>query len=317
MGLNDLIREIQAEDWLTPLIEASTGSEPEGWGEPATFARPSSAGGDCPREVQLNVLGYRSGFTAKSLRRMSNGTWGHTRWNEWLEKAGVLYAAEMRLTFFADDSFITDLGSKKKLTKKMIDERGGIVWSGETDLMFRKPEDADAEDFEIYMGEIKTMNARRFSKLPKQDPDHQLMARKMLKSESTYTRQFIQYRVMFEKAGFKISDTMIWLMENTDTQDFKVLFMKPDDLMLKDAFRRAKLAIAANREGILIDPPVNHIKNSTYCRYCYKKAICYAIQDGDEEACQNVQTALKKVQKEHKRLDRKLPVAKVIPLEAL
>lgn len=253
MALKDYLKQVYNDDWLSQELDKQAESSEE-WRHPLLRMRPSSAGTDCVRAAQLSMLGHRGSNTAKSMRRMLNGTLSHDRWTEELEDAGLLVVANERL----------DVPSEN--------------WSGELDAIVKHP-----IAHRNHIAEIKTMNARRYRNVPPQKKDYTEMAQVLLGSERGYVYQLTQYIVMFQ-AHYKthrVEDVGIFIFENTDTQEYKVRYLLPTPEMRVNAFRVQREALEKLQQTELVDAP--YVKMSQTCRWCSHESLCYALQDGDEE----------------------------------
>ncbi len=258
------------------------GREVESWGEPRLTMSPSSTSGDCPREIQLGMLGHRTATEAKNRRRMDNGTDAHARWTRTLARAGLLLTASRRLIELDDGVRLLDTVRGAKILDGRVP-----FWSGELDVVVRHP-----TALRRFVGELKTMNSFRWKKVPPQDPDHGRMARILAATEHGYLRQLTQYIVKFAPV-FHTEDTGIFVFENTDTQEYKVRFVRPSDEQRAEAFANGLAARAACRQGVLIDPPFR--RKSATCRGCYREATCYALADGDLDLVGTVEARLQEV----------------------
>lgn len=264
-GVARLLKQMSTGDWLGAAIDSSkVGVEPERWVAPNIEVHPSSAGSACPRDIQLGMLGHKTEVKSQNRRRMDNGTAAHARWSEELQAKGLLVSAGVRL--------------------KVPGE-----WSGEYDLLCRNPKSGA-----VHLGEIKTINSNGYSSLPAQDPDPVRMAYAMFKSKPAYTYQLCQYYVMFrDKVEGGLSPDCFFLFENTDTQGFKIIWVRFDERMMVDAFKNSTAARQATLDGFLIDPPFR--RRSITCSRCYRELVCYRIQDGEKAVLDKVDSALKAV----------------------
>lgn len=249
-------------DWLGAAIDSSkVGVEPERWITPNIEVHPSSAGSACPRDIQLGMLGHKTEIKGLNRRRMDNGTDAHSRWSRELSEKGLLVSAGVRL--------------------KVPGE-----WSGEYDLLCKNPKSG-----ETHLGEIKTINSNGYSSLPSQDPDPVRMAYAMCKAKMAYTYQLCQYYVMFkDRIEGGLSRDCFFLFENTDTQAFKIIWVRFDDKMMEAAFKNSDAARKATLEGRLIEPPFK--RRSMPCSRCYRELVCYRLQDGERAVVDRVDSAL-------------------------
>lgn len=251
-GLAALLGHIKSDDWIHRIIDNHHGRvEPERWVPTDPTIHPSWGGGECTREIELQMLGHRTAVESQSRRRMDNGTWAHERWNKYFEEVGLLLMANVR--------------------ENMVDP----LWSGECDVILQHPGTGRR-----YIGELKTMNFRRFAKVPPQVPDRYEMMRRIEAVEPKYARQLTQYIVRL-KEKYGTEDEGFFLFENTDTQEFKVRYVAPDADIKKRAFGNALEAQKAILAGELIEPPFK--RKSLTCRACYRERLCYDLQDGNED----------------------------------
>jgi len=211
------------------------------------------------------MLGYRSAIAPKSQRRMDNGTWAHSRWEGYLKEMGILHSCEVNVR--GTDPF----------------------FNGTCDLIIQNPATG-----KLHIGEIKTMNANRYRRVPDQHADRQIMMRHLMATERPYVYQLTMYVVMIprlpEFKGLDISDECFFLFENTDTQEFKIRYCLPDQRLKDEAFLNSVEAQKALLNGVLLDPPYR--RGSPTCEHCYKKDVCYALQDGDPKYTEKINEQL-------------------------
>lgn len=297
-GLAALIEQRRTNDWLTPLLGRASVTEPEGWGRSRTYVSPSSAGEACERDVQLSQLGHSTGFNEKSRDRMDNGTFAHTRITEKMERAGVLVASNVSMVVFADDFVSFERGLRGDALEAAKAAHGYVAWRGELDVLVGTSSEANV----VHVGELKSANTRKYQALPRINPDKVAMARIMLQAEAKYTRQMTQYVVLLQRyidrwrPGLRVSDECFLLYEHTDSQEYRVIWMQPDEMVREDAFKRAGLAVEATAAGHLIERPFE--ADSRTCRSCFRKRVCNALSAGDEAEWTSVRTAIAKVQAE-------------------
>ncbi len=193
---------------------------------------------------------------------MDNGTFAHTRWEGYLKEMGILHSCEVNV-------------------------RGtDPLFNGTCDLVVQNPTTG-----KLHIGEIKTMNQPRWKRVPEQHPNKELMMRHLMATERPYVYQLTMYVVMIPKViDLEISNDCFFLFENTDTQEFKIRWGSPDARLKEEAFKNATEAQKAALEHRLIDPPYR--RDSQTCMSCYKKEMCYKLQDGDEEAWEKVNERL-------------------------
>lgn len=256
------LRQLGNEDWISPVIDRSAASkEPERWVRPILDIHPS-ASATCARSVELWMLGYRTAVKSQSRHRMDNGNKTHDRWNDYFEEAGLLHASNVRLV-----------------------QREPFPWSGECDVILKNPATGT-----LHVGELKSMNSHRFRNIPDQLENRTEMAYRLAQVEKHYVEQLTQYLVKIPSV-YNVSTVGFFLFENTDNQDYKVLFVEPDERMRSEAFRVPREAQDAAMAGFLLPAPYK--KRSPVCSKCWRAAMCYTLQDGDEEAWSQVNEALK------------------------
>lgn len=258
-------------DWLSPLLETASlreSEDPRGWVEPDSRIHPSSAYGKCPRSVQLGMLGHRYEFVKTNQRRLDNGLAAEKRWQGYMEKAGILVEANLKLR--VDDP----------------------PWSGEIDVIIRDPATGL-----LHVGEIKTMNHERYGRIARQLKDREKMMNELLPVEPRYVYQLTQYLVMAGRF-FKerLSPVGFFLFEDTDTQEFKIRWCKPDQVLQDVAFRHGLRAQEACNRGELLPPPF--ARESDECQGCPRRALCFQLQDKQPYMTQWVDERLQKVKKD-------------------
>lgn len=238
------------------------------------------------------MLGHGTGFNERSRDRMDNGLSAHERVTKKIEGSNALVKGGLRVTEFYDGfvSFEDHMYGSK--LKSMIAQHGIVMWTGEADLVVARP----GNERVLYVGEIKTANSRKFQALPKQVVDKEAMAKLMWRAEKGYTRQLTQYVVVLQRfihqwrPDVTVSDEAFFYFENTDNQDYRIIWIRPDETLREDAFKNANLAIEASARGELIERPFS--RDSRTCGSCYRKRVCDAIEDGDRDEWTNVKTAL-------------------------
>lgn len=254
MKLTTLISRLQTDSWLANSIDDYYEiSSKEMWeSEPNLAIHPSSSSGSCVRSMQLGMLGHRVAKTV-TRRRLENGTDAHERWNTLFEDLGLLSEANVRL----------------ELTSP-------VVWSGEVDVILKHPISG-----KLIIGELKTMNSQRWEQLPSQAVRYTDMMEDLFALEERYAIQLTQYLHVFN--GIKGTDRLgFFLFENTDTQEYKILWVEPTDEHVDRAFGIPLDAQNNLYEGILVDAPF--AKDSNVCRLCKRQEICFALQDGTDIA---------------------------------
>jgi len=308
MAVGDFIRSLQAEDWLTAAYEGhlNTRRELERWSTPSSFVRPSAAGGPCPLDAELAMLGHHDEFSAKSQERVKNGKDVHARVSDNFAEAGLLAAESVRVTFFADglvhnnltDSALFDEnGRTLPMLLASVQNHGRVTWSGEADDIVRNPKTG-----RLHLVEVKSASRFSWGTVPKQAASPEEMYNRLLIELAPYMRhyprQLAQYLVQFQQAGEipglgTIEDTAFLYFENTDTQEYKIRVVRPSAKMRKEAFKVAGVAETAAFSGTLLDPPF--ARGSAECRACYREELCNALRDGKEEPWTRVRQALAQV----------------------
>lgn len=296
-GIAAIIQARKSGDWLTPALSKGAEVEEEGWGRTRTYVRPSSGGGVCERDIQLSQLGHSTGFAEKSRDRMDNGTMAHTRITAKMQRSNVLVEADVSIIEFVDGFAVFDNLRGAEL-EALIKEHGYVTWRGSLDVVVRK----NPTDKIIYVGELKTANTRKYDALPKQETDLLVMARILLRVEPNYTRQVSQYLVMLKKhiaawnPEYTVANEIFLLYEHTDTQAYRVIWFRPDEDLLADAFKRPNLSVEASRAGVLLERPFE--QGSRTCNSCFQKRVCNALSNGDEEEWTSVKKALQSLSQE-------------------
>lgn len=260
-GLNRLVKQLKTDDWIGKMIDAyQDKAEPERWVSPNPDIHPSSSGSSCARDIELGMLGHRTQVKAQNRRRMENGTKGHERWEQYFRDIGILFAAEVKV--IATDPFFNgtcDVIIENPLTGKRI------------------------------IGELKTMNSKRWERIPIQVPDKKIMMRHLAAIEKPYVYQLTMY-VQMMKEQYNTEDECFFLFENTDTQEFKVRYCEPDEELKKECFSNPLEAQKAFLEKRLIDPPYS--KGSAICQHCYRRGVCFRIQENDPTTVEKLNEVL-------------------------
>jgi hypothetical protein len=260
IGLDRLLRQLKSNDWVSRALDG-IGVQPEdAWVPPKLEINPSGTGGPCALDIQFGMLGHRTPIAPKNRRRMDNGTMAHRRWSEYFEQTNLLVVASKRL------------------------KQAG-VWSGEIDVIVKSPATGS-----FHVGEIKTTNSNSFGRLPRQVADLDAMALAMAGHNKAYLFQLAQYVVKFKQAYSALSDEAFFLFENTDDQDYRVLWLRIGANLKRDAFLNGELARQATIDGRVIERPF--AKGSSTCKRCYRRKVCDDYHAGIGDVVQRVEEAM-------------------------
>ena len=296
-GLSRLLKQLKVDDWLGPILDATRPSEPESWGEPSLFVRPSAAGGPCALELQLIQLGHRWPISSGLRALMDAGTQAHERitGSDYV-RSEVLVFGEVRLTTYLDDTpthVWFAYGPTGPAPPMQEAPPGPVEWSGEVDVIVRNPVTGT-----VHIGEIKKANSFRIKRLPAEaGDDPAVMARKMLKAEPRYVRQLARYVAEFrshaDALGEEISDLAFFHWEDANTQATRIIWIRVEPWLVADARAFADVAETATAEGRVVEFP--HKRSSPTCSKCDRRKLCNQLREGDESAWQTVRTAIETV----------------------
>jgi len=264
-GLADLMRSISRKDWLTPELEAYfAGRIGEQWWAPSPKMHPSGAVGDCPRDIELSLLGHKTPVEGRLSRIFDVGHAMHDRWARYFEEMKCLVASEVPI--------------------ETVD--GELMIKGKLDNVIKAPLDTQPE---LYVVELKSMADGPYRKLPEpQDAKDNLYA--LARLHPKYVGQWLCYVKAFDEAqqakGERRVENGLIIFENKNTQDYKVFLLTYDHelwLRLTENARTAQQAFLTNH---LVDPP--YMRFSAPCQKCARKELCYKLQDGDGKSWQTV-----------------------------
>ncbi len=252
-GLARLVAQLRTDDWLSPLIDGlQDHAVTEHWGTVGPAIKPSAAGSPCARDIELGMLGHHSGQRSQNRRRMDNGNGVHDRWYGYLEAAGVLV-----------------------LREQFHELREPFYWRGMFDALLESPLTGTR-----FIAEIKSMNAFRFRKIPAQHPDRAVMLARLEALEPGYVYQLVQYiHLVGDRYGVKGDG--VFIFEDTDSQDYKVRYIRSDAQAAERALAGPRAAQEAIAAGTLLSPPFP--RKSLVCGRCYRSEVCYRLQDGNVE----------------------------------
>ena len=267
-GIGRLLRQLQSEDWLSRVIDQYFNVKyPEHWTDkPSPNIHPSAAGSTCELELELGMLGHRSSITGSSRRRMDRGSDAHDRWERYLGDMGILIQAEVPF----------------KLADPMVSAR--------MDAVIQHPASGH-----LTVVEIKTVHNQGFKRLPPSTSDRQQNMAMLYKWNVPWGRwyclQLTWYYTRGDYKGTRFKEA-VFLFEDTNNQDFKVIYVEPTDEMVREAYEKPVLAQKAFLEGRLLSRPFQ--RGSAACKRCERKSVCNLLEDGDTESWAMVQTQLKK-----------------------
>jgi len=263
-GIGRLLRQLGSDDWLGRMIDDHfKGASPELWGQPDYTIHPSSAGPPCARAIELWMLGHRGEVKSRNRRRMDNGTAAHTRWQRYFADMRILVAKEWPL--------------------RGLDP----TVSGKIDLILQNPATGS-----LSVGEIKTTNSRKFAALPASTADRTLNAKLMYAWAREWFLQFVWYSTDGDYNGRKFAEKF-FLIENTDDQDYRIIYVEPTPEHIAEAHRCAVAAQDAIMGGEVLARPF--LKGDTACKYCDHSGACDSLCDGES-------TTWEKIQRQFKRL---------------
>lgn len=265
-GIARLLTQLNNKDWVSAAIDRYYDrARPERWTHADPTIHPSSLGAVCSLEFELGLLGHKTRADGQGVRRMDNGTWVGKRWVETFQKMGVLVSFE----------------EPARDTNPMI--------SGSIDVILQNPQTG-----EKCVGEIKSMNDRNFRTLPAVKTDRKANMQGLYMKWRGYCLQLTTYMTIMKMPAF-------FLFENKDNQEFRVFWVEPTDEMRDEVWDHSKVPYQAQQaviDGIMLRPPFD--RKSSTCGRCYRKAVCFRLQDGDEDAWNTVKTQFKQLGKEMK-----------------
>jgi hypothetical protein len=183
---------------------------------------------------------------------MDNGIAAHERWTRYFREMGILVAAEWNL--------------------KLVDP----VTSGKLDDIIQNPGTGD-----LYMVEVKTTNTRKFGELSKPIADHAANGVMLYRWHREWYLQFVFYLTHADYNGRRFEGGM-FIVENTDNQDYMIIYAKPSAEHIAEAERNAVAAQRSVMHGEVISRPFQ--RGDHACRWCDHVALCGLLDEGDENA---------------------------------
>ena len=264
-GIGRLLRQLAAEDWLGRLVDHYfEAKEPERWKKPDFTIHPSGSGDPCARSVQIGMLGHRAAVRSRNRRRMDNGTDAHTRWQRYFADMGVMVAKEWRV--------------------RMVEP----VVSGRMDLILQNSATGN-----LAVGEIKTTNSRKFSQLPRSTGEREVNARALYAWHREWFLQFVWYATFGDYNGRKFTEKF-FLVENTDNQDYRIIWVEPTADQIEECQATVKPAQVAIQAGEILSCPFE--RGCKTCKSCDHEKVCRALAGGDEEIWQLIKDQFRKLQ---------------------
>ena len=269
-GIGRLLRQVGSGDWLGRVMDSYFNkSSAERWSQPDYTIHPSGCGNPCALSIELGMLGHRGPMKGKNRRRMDNGTDAHTRWERYLHEMGVLVVAEWNV--------------------KLVDP----VTSGRVDAIIQNSATGD-----LYLVEVKTTNARKFGELPKPTADPAMNGAVLYKWHREWYLQFAFYLAHTDYNGRRLAGGL-FIIENTDDQNYVLVYAKPSAEHTAEAERNATNAQRAILQGEVPSRPFP--RGDHACRWCDHVVYCGLLDEGDEDAWSLISGQFKKLKLTLKR----------------
>lgn len=263
--LTTLLRSMGRKDWITPVLEEYFGKRsPETWWGPNPQMHPSASVGDCPRDIQLALLGHKTAVDGRLSRIFDVGKAMHDRWQQYFEECGLLVLKE----------------------EPIETDNSTLAIKGRLDCVLKAPQ---AIHDELHVIELKSMSSGQFRRLPEpKSPKENLYA--VARLHARYIGQWLSYSRAYDimeraKGKTGVQNGAI-IFENKDNQDYKIFLLTYDEELWQKLTANARLAQQAFLEKKLIDAP--YLRMSKVCQRCGRRDLCYRLQDGDKEEWANI-----------------------------
>lgn len=272
-SLRSITDLLKVDDWLGLLINKHFEKDaPEYWAEPNLYIHPSSSSSSCERFIELGMLGHRI-KSGSSIRRLANGVDTHSRWNTYFEEMGILVAANYKKKYTDVSFYIGNI---------LFDK---FNWSGEVDVILTNKN-------KLYIGEIKSMSSERWDRIPDQTISFEEMSFKLGQIEKRYVYQLCQYYTILSRldSDYTFDPSCFFLFENTNTQEVKIRWVSFSENFQLETLDKPYKALYNAQRGTLVDPPFD--MNSSICKSCGRKDICFALQYGSEKEKRIVESRL-------------------------
>lgn len=273
MGRNSL-----KEDWLGDRIEAYYQELTKAhWRKPKHLISPSMAWSECPREIQIRLLGYQPGFSPQTRRRMDNGTKVHERWEEVFRDMGIVILEE--------------------------DYLGGKDIGGTPDVVVARVADLPPTPENLFLMELKSINTNGWRQLPwvtAKDGVYRGAAfapsnlAALAKAQPRHITQWLAYDRLLAEKGHDIGQGFIFY-ECKDNQNYGYFYVVRDDPLYERLAENAQTALEWNRKGTLLGAPFK--QTSPICKKCDCQNVCFRAQAGDEALLEKLQGRLKQVRR--------------------
>jgi len=276
--LATLLRSISRKDWLTPEMEEYfEGRLPEQWWGPNPKMHPSGAVGDCPRDLELSLLGLKPAVPGRLSRIFDVGHAMHDRWRRYFDERGLLVLHDHPIET----------------------ENGELAIKGKLDIVLKSPIDIQPE---LYVVELKSMASGPYRKLPEpKDAKDNMSA--LARLRPGYIGQWLCYVRAFDEEqqakGERRVENGVLLFENKDTQDYVVYLLTYDHDVWYRLTENARIAQRAFLENQLTEAPF--MQFSAMCQKCGRREFCHALQEGDGESWRIVKSRLAAGLKRHKK----------------
>ncbi len=271
MGKNSL-----KEDWLGDRIDTYYDKEVRAhWRKPKTLISPSMAWSECPREIQIRLLGYQPRFSPQTRRRMDNGTLVHHRWEGVFEDMGIVIMEEK---FMAG----ADIG-------------------GTPDNVIARLAEKPIAPENMFLLEIKSINTNGWRKLPwvtAKDGKYRGAAfaptnmAALTKAQPRHITQWLAYDRLLAENGHDIGQGFIFY-ECKDNQNYGYFFVVRDDPLFEKLSENSYTALEWNRKGDLLGLPFPRTSNQ--CKWCDCQNVCFRLASGDERLDEKLASRLKSV----------------------
>ena len=247
----------EGSDWLHVMIDEQIERDQPFWRAQSTFFRASSCGEPCIRALTFNAMGHNVPHEARMLRLFGVGNAIEANLIPVFESAGVLIDTQGEVIF---------------------EEDGVPMLVGHYDLLIKR-----RGTEERWLGEIKSINLNRFTKLPLEHASAERNVNELLRQHPKYVIQWTVYAASPQvdtNRGF-----LLFEHKNDSAQKIYELIVNQDLLNSTMAKVREAWQYIRDRDNQRLAPvPVNRDPNNfrdPVCKWCPAAYLCRRLPDGE------------------------------------
>lgn len=241
-------RQEPFDDWVKPLLD-ETLEKPNRvfWYPFRKNFRGSMVGDECVRSLTLTLFGHNVPLKAHTLRIFRVGK-------------------------KVEDGIVEDLASSGTIinTQEVLTYENPPIL-GKSDIVIKDPNSET-----ILLGEIKSINSRGFSYLPKEHGFTLASESPLFKTKQSYIRQWNIYA----NAPGKEHEEGFLLFEEKDLHKQKIFYLRRDKELFNEDIERMRTAWNYFTSEMVAPIPFDRNPSSASdktCKWCDKKYLCLAI----------------------------------------